>query len=174
MWQKALLWLGFRGHRHAHAHARAPHGHSHHAAAHGHVHTHGAVDPVLATTARGIWAIEWSFIILAVTAALQLAIVFLSGRVALRADTIHNVGDAATAVPLWLACTSARRRGRARFTYGFGRVEDLAGVVVVLIILGSAVDAGYEAAHRLLYPQPLARLGWVVAAGLIGFLGNEW
>src|SRR5262245_51252774 len=105
MWHKALIWLGFRGHGHAHAHVREPHGHGHghHAAAHGDAHAHGAVDPVIATTARGIWAIQWSFVILAVTAALQLAIVLLSGSVALLADTIHNVGDAATAVPLWMA-----------------------------------------------------------------------
>ena len=176
MWHKVLIWLGFRGQSHAHAHAREPHGHGHghRAAAHGHAHTHGAVDPVIATTARGIWAIQWSFVILAVTATLQLAIVLLSGSVALLADTIHNVGDAATAVPLWIAFLFARRRASARFTYGFGRVEDLAGVVVVLIILCSAVVAGYEAVHRLLYPQPLERLGWVAAAGLVGFLGNEW
>ena len=86
-----------------------------HAADHGHHHTHGVVDPVIATTARGIWAVKWSFVILGVTAALQLGIVMLSGSVALLADTIHNVGDAATAVPLWIAFLFARRRASARF-----------------------------------------------------------
>ena len=100
--------------------------------------------PGLATTARGIWAVKWSFVILGVTAALQLGIVVLSGSVALLADTIHNIGDAATAVPLWIAFLFARRRPSARFPY-FGRVEDLAGVIVVLIMVGSAVVAGYEA-----------------------------
>ena len=129
---------------------------------------------MIATTARGIWAIKWSFAILGITAALQLGIVLWSGSVALLADTIHNIGDAVTAVPLWIAFLFARRRASDRFTYGFGRVEDLAGVVVVLIIIGSAVVAGYEAINRLLYPQPLTRLGWVAAAGVVGFLGNEW
>jgi cation diffusion facilitator family transporter len=132
------------------------------------------VDPVVATTARGIWAIKWSFVILGVTAALQLGIVVLSGSVALLADTIHNVGDAATAVPLWVAFLFARRSASARFTYGFGRVEDLAGVLIVLIIFFSAVVAGYEAVHRLMHPQPMGLLGWVAAAGVIGFVGNEW
>jgi len=132
------------------------------------------VDPVIATTERGIWAVKWSFVILGVTAALQLGIVVLSGSVALLADTIHNVGDAATAVPLWIAFLFARRRASARFTYGFGRVEDLAGVTVVLIIVCSAIVAGYEAINRLLHPQPIAFLGWVAAAGIIGFVGNEW
>jgi cation diffusion facilitator family transporter len=165
MWNKALAWLGFcdQGHNH-------PHGHGDH----GHGHTHGVVDPVLATTERGIWAIKWSFVILGVTAALQLGIVILSGSVALLADTIHNVGDAATAVPLWMAFLFARRGASTRFTYGFGRVEDLAGVIVVLIILFSAIVAGYEAVNRLIHPQPMALLGWVAAAGVVGFVGNEW
>jgi cation diffusion facilitator family transporter len=167
MWHKAFVWLGFGGQGHDHAHEHGHHGH-------GPGHTHGVVDPVLATTARGIWAIKWSFVILGVTAALQLGIVVLSGSVALLADTIHNVGDAATAVPLWVAFLFARRAASARFTYGFGRVEDVAGILVVLIIACSAVVAGYEAITRLLHPQPMGRLGWVAAAGVIGFVGNEW
>src|SRR4029453_11040406 len=165
MWNKALVWLGFRGQSHHHPHTHEPHGHAH---------THGVIDPVIATTARGLWAIQWSFVILAVRAALQLGIVMLSGSVALLADTIHNIGDAATVVPLWIAFLFARRSASARFTYGFGRVEDLAGIVVVLIILFSAIVAGYEAVNRLMHPQPLALLGWVVAAGVVGFVGNEW
>jgi len=176
MWRKIFVWLGVgrHGHEHAHAHGHHGHGHGGHASAHGHGHTHGVVDPVLATTARGIWAIKWSFVILGVTAVLQLGIVVLSGSVALLADTIHNVGDAATAVPLWVAFLFARRAASARFTYGFGRVEDVAGVLVVLIIACSAVVAGYEAVTRLLHPQPVGRLGWVAAAGLVGCVGNEW
>ena len=175
MLQHALAWLGLGEHGHPHPHGHGEHGPGHraHAADHGHHHTHGVMDPVIATTALGIWAVKWSFVILAVTAALQLGIVMLSGSVALLADTIHNVGDAATAVPLWIAFLFARRRASARFTYGFGRVEDLAGVIVVLIIVGSAIVAGYEAIHRLLHPQPITCLGWVVAAGLVGFVGNE-
>jgi len=176
MFHKVFGWLGFgeHGHEHEYDHGHHSHGHGGHASAHGHGHTHGVVDPVLATTARGIWAIKWSFVVLGVTAVLQLGIVMLSGSVALLADTIHNVGDAATAVPLWVAFLCARRAASARFTYGFGRVEDMAGVLVVLIIACSAVVAGYEAVHRLLHPQPVGLLGWVAAAGLVGFVGNEW
>ena len=176
MWHKAFGGLGFGGRGYDHAHAHGHHGHDHggHASAHGHGHTHGVVDPVLATTAHGIWAIKWSFMILGVTAALQLGIVLLSGSVALLADTIHNVGDAATAVPVWIAFLCARRAASARFPYGLGRVEDLAGILVVLMMAGSAVLAGYEAVTHLLHPQPLGLLGWVAAAGLVGFVGNEW
>ncbi len=146
----------------------------HHDHAHGsHSHTHGVVDPTIATTGRGIWAIKWSFVILALTAALQLIVVFFSGSVALLADTIHNIGDAATAIPLWVAFVLARRKPTVRFTYGYGRVEDLAGIVIVLIILFSALVAGYEAIRRLIEPQPIEHLMVVALAGVIGFVGNE-
>lgn len=145
-------------------------GHAHDGA---HAHTHGVIDPVLVSTARGIRAIKWSFAGLALTAVLQIAVVLLSGSVALFADAIHNVGDAATALPLWIAFTFARRGPSARFTYGFGRVEDLAGVVIVGVILSSALFAGWQAIERLQDPQPISALGAVAAAGVIGFLGNE-
>ena len=131
------------------------------------------IDPSIATTARGIWAIKWSFVILAITSLMQLVIVALSGSVALLADTIHNIGDAGTAIPLWVAFVLARRRPSPRFTYGYGRVEDLAGVIIVGIILFSAIVAGWQAVERLINPRPIAFLGWVAAAGVIGFLGNE-
>lgn len=139
----------------------------------GHGHTHGVIDPTIVTTTRGIWAIKWSFVVLAITAVLQLVIVFFSGSVALLADTIHNVGDAVTAIPLWMAFLLARRKPSKTFTYGLGRVEDLAGILIVLIILSSAIVAGYEAIDRLIYPQAIVFLGWVAAAGIIGFIGNE-
>jgi len=138
-----------------------------------HGHSHGAVDASITTTARGIWSIKWSFAILAATAALQLAVVFASGSVALLADTIHNIGDATTAIPLWVAFVLARRKPSATFTYGYGRVEDLAGILIVLIILFSALVAGYEAISRLIHPEIVAQLHWVAIAGLVGFVGNE-
>jgi cation diffusion facilitator family transporter len=140
---------------------------------HGHSHTHGAVDPTIATSERGIWAVKWSFIGLLATALLQLAVVLLSGSVALLSDTIHNFGDAATAIPLGIAFALTRLGSSRRFTFGYGRVEDLAGVIVVLIILFSAVVAGYQAIERLIDPQPIGMLGAVALASVIGFLGNE-
>ena len=131
------------------------------------------MDPTIATTDRGIFAVKWSFVILAITAALQIAVVAVSGSVALLADTIHNVGDATTAIPLWVAFVLARRKPTRTFTYGYGRVEDLAGILIVVIILISALVAGYEAIDRFFHPQPIQFLGWVAVAGIIGFVGNE-
>ncbi len=166
--RNALDWLGFgeKGHAVAHNH----HGHGHDV---GHGHAHGVIDPSIATTERGIWAIKWSFVILAITAVFQVFIVILSGSVALLADTIHNVGDAATAIPLWIAFAFARRKPSDQFTYGLGRVEDLAGMTIVALILFSALVAGYQTIDRLINPQEIRFLGAVAAAGVVGFIGNE-
>jgi cation diffusion facilitator family transporter len=125
------------------------------------------------TTERGIWAVKWSLIGLSATALFQVVIVLLSGSVALLADTIHNFGDASTAIPLWIAFALARRKPSPRFTYGYGRVEDIAGVAVVVTILVSAAIAGYESIDRLFNPKVVDHLWAVVLASIIGFAGNE-
>lgn len=136
-------------------------------------HTHGMIDPTIVTTSRGIWAVKWSFIGLMATAIFQSLIVYLSGSVALLADTIHNFGDALTAIPLWIAFLFARKLPTKQFTYGYGKVEDLAGLFVVLMIFVSAVVAGYESIYRFFHPQKIEYLGAIVAAAIIGFIGNE-
>jgi len=146
-------------------------GHVHH---HGHSHDHiDRVDDALRDSAAGIRAVKISLMVLGVTAITQLVIVMVSGSVALLADTVHNFSDALTAVPLWIAFSLSRRGCTRRHTYGFGRAEDLAGLFVVAVIAISAVVAAAEAVRRLVDPMPLAHLGWVAAAGVIGFIGNE-
>ena len=130
-------------------------------------------DSAMESSERGIRALKISLVALGITAALQLIIVFLSGSVALLADTIHNFADAATSIPLWIAFALARRRASRRFTYGYGKTEDVAGVVIVLIIFFSACVAGYESVRKIIHPQPVVQLGWVALAAVIGFLGNE-
>lgn len=148
------------------------HSHHHHHGHHGH-HQHGVIDPAIASTARGLWAVKWSFFGLMGTALFQLVVVLVSGSVALFADTLHNFGDAATAIPLAVAFAFARLKPSRRFPYGYGRVEDLAGLLIVVTILGSAFVAGYESLVRLAQPRPIEHLSAVVVAAIIGFLGNE-
>lgn len=141
---------------------------------HGHSHDHAdKVDEALRDSAAGIRAVKVSLVVLGVTAAVQSAVVAVSGSVALFADTAHNFSDALTAVPLWIAFAVGRRAATRRYTYGFGRVEDMAGLFVVAVIAVSAVIAVVEAVHRLIDPVPLGHLGWVAVAGVVGFIGNE-
>lgn len=102
-----------------------------------------------------------------------MVIVASSGSVALLADTIHNFSDALTAIPRWVAFALNRRNPNQRYTYGYGRAEDLAGVIIILMILGSALVVVYESAQKILHPQLMTNLGWVALAAVIGFAGNE-
>jgi cation diffusion facilitator family transporter len=131
------------------------------------------LDTALETSRRGLRTLAWSFAVLLLTAVAQLAVVLLTSSVALLGDTIHNFADALTAVPIGIAFLLARRAATRRYTYGLGRAEDLAGVLVVLIIAASAAFAGYEAVLRLIHPQPVGHLWVVAAAGVVGFAGNE-
>jgi len=139
-------------------------------------HSHDAADSVdaaLESSDKGIRAVKVSLVALGVTALLQAVVVVLTGSVALLADTIHNFSDALTAIPLWIAFALGRRPPSRRYTYGYGRAEDLAGVFIVAMIALSAALAGWESVRRLAEPQSV-EYAWVVAvAGLIGFAGNE-
>lgn len=135
-------------------------------------HNHGVIDPSL-TFGKGLWAVKWSSIVLFIGALLQLAVVILSGSISLLADTIHNFEDAATAMPLGAAFIIGRRKPTKRFTYGFGRIEDIAGIIVIVFMFISAIYAFYVSIDRIFNPQIVNHLWVVVLASLIGFAINE-
>ena len=120
-----------------------------------HGHSHGAVDGEILASGRGIRATKISLAVLLVTAVVQLVVVGFTGSVALLADTIHNFGDAATALPLWAAFTLSRKLPTKRFNYGYGRAEDLAGLLIVLSILATGIFAAYESISRLGNPPEI-------------------
>ena len=144
-----------------------------HRPGHGHTHAHTPVDRALEASREGMRALKISMAVLAATALLQAAVVVASGSVALLSDTLHNLSDAGTALPLLLAFRLGRRRPSRRFSYGLGRAEDLAGLLVVGMIGASAVLAAWQAVDHLRNPTPIRHLGLVAAAAVIGALGNE-
>ncbi|MFJ3307775.1 cation diffusion facilitator family transporter [Streptomyces sp. NPDC086549] len=177
-------------HDHGHAHAHP----DHHGHGHDHAHTHPSaglrhrlthlltphshetadkLDPALESSARGMRALWLSLAVLGATALVQAVVVVASGSVALLGDTVHNAADALTAVPLGIAFVLGRRAATRRFTYGYGRAEDLAGIAIVLTIAASAAFAAWEAVDRLLDPRPVTHLPAVAVAALVGFAGNE-
>lgn len=185
---EAVAEIHDHGH-HDHGHAHDEHAHAHGSEGHAHAtriagfvgslfshHSHDAADSVddaLAGSQQGIRAVKMSLLGLGLTALVQILVVMLSGSVALLADAIHNVADALTAVPLWIAFWIGTRAPTRRYTYGYGRSEDLAGVLVVLTIAASSAVAAWESIQRLLRPETPNNLGWVAAAGVVGCIGNE-
>ncbi|RLU90409.1 cation diffusion facilitator family transporter [Streptomyces griseocarneus] len=146
------------------AHFLTPHGHD----------SADKVDAAMETSREGMRALWLSFAVLGLTAAVQAVVVALSGSVALLGDTVHNGADALTALPLGIAFLLGRRAATRRYTYGYGRAEDLAGIVIVLTIAASSALAAYEAVDRLLHPRDIGHLWAVALAAVVGFAGNEW
>ncbi|HWE88311.1 MAG TPA: cation diffusion facilitator family transporter [Pseudonocardiaceae bacterium] len=162
-----------RGHGHGHGHGYTGGRNWRHFLA---PHSHDAADQLderLTSSRVGMRALWGSFAVLVATAAVQAGVVTLTGSVALLSDTLHNVADAGTAIPLAVAFRLGRRSASRRFTYGYGRAEDLAGLVVLLVIAGSAVLAVVESLRRLAHPQDVRQLPVLAGAAVIGFLGNE-
>lgn len=167
---------GDHGHAHGHDHSsRSGLGHRlrHLLTPHSHE-SADKLDPALEASARGMRALWVSLAVLGATALAQAVVVVASGSVALLGDTVHNAADALTAVPLGIAFVLGRRAATRRFTYGYGRAEDLAGIAIVLTIAASAAFAAWAAVERLLEPRPVAHLPAVALAALVGFAGNEW
>lgn len=122
---------------------------------------HGYVDPSVKRSREGLLAVALALVVLALTAAAQAVVFVISGSVALLADLVHNIGDAATAIPLAIA-----------FLLRSDRAERWAGLVVVAVIFLTALVAGYQAIHRIIEPAEVTHLPSLVGAGLIGFAGN--
>ena len=183
-------------HDHAHAHdhvddheheGHAHHGHSHahprgilgslaavlHLDGHSHSHEDLAGDGDAGNNGKGMRVIIIGSVLLGITALLQVLVFAASGSVALLGDTVHNFSDALGSIPLLIAFWLSGRAATKRYTYGYGRAEDLAGLVIVLSIGLSAVYLLWESVNRLLSPQPPGHLAWLAAAALIGFAGNE-
>ena len=132
-----------------------------------------SVDKSLEASAEGMRALWISFAALGVTTLIQAAVVVLSGSVALLGDTMHNASDALIAIPLAVAFIIGRRPPNRRYTYGYGRAEDLAGIVIVLMITLSSVLVAWEAISKLIHPHRATALAAVAGAALAGFAGNE-
>lgn len=182
-------------HGHGHEHEHHQHGRDHDHNEHGHDHDHAhptgflgflhelfvphthdaadSIDDALEASTEGVRALKISLAVLLVTTILQAVVVAFSGSVALLADTVHNFSDALTAIPLWVAFVLGRRAASRRYTFGYGRAEDLAGLFIIAVVALSAIVAAWQSIDRFVHPQPLSNLGWVVVAGAIGFAGNE-
>lgn len=144
-------------------------GHSHS----GHEHSHVGVDSNIVSNKEATKVLMISLVAMLITAIVQSVIVAFSGSVALLADTIHNFGDALTSIPLWIAFVLSRKLPSKRFTYGLNRSEDLAGLMIIVLIAISAAVAGYESVMRLINGSSITNVWAVALAAVTGFAGNE-
>ncbi|HEX6553981.1 MAG TPA: cation diffusion facilitator family transporter [Ktedonobacteraceae bacterium] len=159
---------------HEHDHDGHDHdGHDHEHGHGGHGHEHGRVDADLYGNKAGLRAVQISTAGMFLVAAIQFAIAAIGGSAGLFADALHNLGDVLTTVALWIAFVLSNRAANHRYTYGYYRAEDLAGIFIVLVIIASAVAGAVESIQKLTTGSVPTQLYLSMAAALIGVAGNE-
>jgi cation diffusion facilitator family transporter len=144
-----------------------------HLGGHSHSEQKLIADEAFAASQAGIRTVWIALGLLLLTTVIQVFIYLLSRSVALLADTVHNLGDGLNSVPLLIAFYLARRAPTRRYTYGYHRAEDVAGVIIVLSIAFSAGYIFYESIAKLFNPAEVSNVGAIAAAALVGFIGNE-
>src|SRR6266571_3899945 len=155
---------------HDHEHEHEHRGHGRHG---GHGHEHGKVDADLYGNKAGLRAVQISTAGMFIVAAIQFAIAGIGGSAGLFADALHNLGDVLTTVALWIAFVISNRAANQRYTYGYHRAEDLAGIFIVLVIIASAVAGAWESIQKLSSGSAPTHLLLSMAAAVVGFVGNE-
>src|SRR3989440_4928117 len=157
-----------------HDHDHGEHDHEHDGHGHGgHGHEHGRVDADLYGNEVGLRAVQISTAGMFLVAAIQFAIAAIGGSAGLFADALHNLGDVLTTVALWIAFVLSNRAANRRYTYGYYRAEDLAGIFIVLVIIASAVAGAVESIQKLTSGSVPTQLYLSMAAALVGVAGNE-
>src|SRR5438309_1626464 len=118
-------------------------------------------------------AIVVSSLGLLATSAFELFITVLSGSVALLADGLHNLGDVFTTVGVYFGFRASRKAPTRRYPYGYGRAEDLAGILIVAAIWGSAVLAAIQSYEKLRSGRGTTHLTLGMVAAVVGIIGNQ-
>jgi len=167
------------GSLHVHGtHAHDEHNHDHdqgepHHAEQGHGHVHGKVDADLYGNRAGLRAVQISTAGMFLVSAIQFAIAWIGGSAGLFADALHNFGDVFTTIALWIAFVISNRAANQRYTYGYYRSEDLAGIFIVLVIIASATASAVESIQKLTSGNIPTQIYLSMAAALVGVAGNE-
>jgi cation diffusion facilitator family transporter len=156
-------------HTHDHDHDHNEHNDDEHT----HGHEHGKVDADLYGNRAGLRAVQISTAGMLLVAAIQFAIAWIGGSAGLFADALHNFGDVFTTIALWIAFVISNRAANQRYTYGYYRAEDLAGIFIVLVIIASAIASGVESIQKLTSGNIPTQIYLSMAAALIGVAGNE-
>jgi cation diffusion facilitator family transporter len=157
-----------------HAHSHDDHEPEHEGdSGHEHGHEHGRVEADLYGNRAGLRAVQLSTLGMFLVAAIQFAIAGIGGSAGLFADALHNLGDVFTTVALWIAFVLSSRAANQRYTYGYYRSEDLAGIFIVLVIIASAVAGAVESIQKLTSGNIPTQIYLSMAATLVGVIGNE-
>jgi cation diffusion facilitator family transporter len=132
-------------------------------------HAHVFLGPDHAKSERRTWAVIW------LCAAMMIGEIvggLMFGSIALVADGLHMSTHAGALLLAALAYTYARKYANdARFTFGTGKLGDLAGFSSAVILAMIALLIGYEAVSRLFAPVPI-HFGEAIPIACLGLAVN--
>ncbi len=133
----------------------------------GHSHGTGAYD-----SGDAVKAVIVSALALGVASAVEFWASIAGHSAGVLADALHNAGDVLTTAILLLSFALARRPATRRFTSGFGRIEDVATLLIVLVIVVTAAAAAYESVAKFFHPEDYGNFLFSVVAAMVGVIAN--
>jgi cation diffusion facilitator family transporter len=117
-------------------------------------------------------AVVVSAVALGIASAVEFAAAFTGHSAGILADALHNAGDVLTTGILLVSFWLGRRPATRRFPAGFGRIEDVATLLIVVVIVVTAGVAGWESIQRFLFPRPLGNVPFALFAAGVGVVAN--
>ena len=118
---------------------------------------------------RRTWAVIW---LCGAMMALEIVGGLVFGSIALVADGLHMSTHAGALLLAALAYTYARKHANDdRYTFGTGKLGDLAGFTSAIILAMIAILIGYESIVRLFAPVPI-RFAEAIPIAVLGLLVN--
>jgi cation diffusion facilitator family transporter len=109
--------------------------------------------------------------------AMKVAASLVTGSIAIRADAVHSVIDLFGVIIGYTAIRISRRPADTGHPFGHGKAENIAGVVIPVLIFIAAIIIAYQAVTRLISGEVVAMvpLGiYVTAAAIAINLAISW
>jgi len=117
-------------------------------------------------------AVIISAVALGIAAVVEFAASLSGHSAGILADALHNSGDVLTTGILLASFWLGRRPATRRFPAGFGRIEDVATILIVLVIVVTAGAAAWASIAKLLNPQPVGNVPFGIVAAAVGVVAN--
>ena len=98
----------------------------------------------------------------------------ISGSIAILADAINSISDAASNIVALLGFKLASMPPDAKHPYGYARYEYLAGLIVSIIIVAVGLSLGKESILKIIYPETTSMSILTIVILVVSILVKFW
>lgn len=103
---------------------------------------------------------------------MKLLVGVLIGSVSIISEAIHSGVDLLAAIIALFSVKTSSIPADSRHPFGHGKIENISGTVEALLIFVAAIWIIFEAAKKLMHPEPIESIGWGVGIMLISAVVN--